>query len=206
MVSPRSIMVHRGFRSKEARCTRKENIDYPKQHHTPHCWLHVRVMHPVNSTKCFYWLNHSTLLENIQIYVYMYDILNPVISSTPKVDHISSPQLCGNMNSANNLRCLTIQSTSSCLLLCSLPPPASSMSFSAFLSLIFHFKLLPSRRDHHPSAKDGYANAHCSPQPSDLLFQSSPTSASSPWLFSILELHSTHHISLCARKSILILF
>ena len=60
VVSPRSIMVLQGFRSKEARRARKQNIDYAKQHHTPHCWLPAMVLYPAMSTKRFSWLTHST--------------------------------------------------------------------------------------------------------------------------------------------------
>ena len=48
------------------------DIDYAKQHHTPHCWLPVKVMYPANSTKRFSWLTHSTsilLMKNVQIYI-----------------------------------------------------------------------------------------------------------------------------------------
>ena len=58
--SPRSIMVHHCFRSKEVRRARKQNIDYGKQHYTPHCWLPSKVMYPENSTKRFSWLTRST--------------------------------------------------------------------------------------------------------------------------------------------------
>ena len=37
-----------------------KNIDYAKQHHTPHCWLVAKVMYPANSTKRFSWLTRST--------------------------------------------------------------------------------------------------------------------------------------------------
>ena len=50
VVSPCTIMVHDGFRSKEARRVRKQIIDYAKQHHTPQCWLPATVMYPANST------------------------------------------------------------------------------------------------------------------------------------------------------------
>ena len=72
VISPSSIMVHHGFRTKEVRRARKQNIDYVK-HHTPHCWLPSKVMSPTNSTKHFSWLTHSTnflLLKNVQIYIY----------------------------------------------------------------------------------------------------------------------------------------
>ena len=48
-----------------------KNIDYAKQHHTPHCWLPAKVMYPANSTKRFSWLTRSTsmsLMKNVQIY------------------------------------------------------------------------------------------------------------------------------------------
>ena len=48
-----------------------KNIDYAKQHHTPHCWLPAKVMYPANSTKRFTWLTRSTsmlLMKNVQIY------------------------------------------------------------------------------------------------------------------------------------------
>ena len=51
VVSPCSIMVQHGFRGKEVRHTRKQNIDYATQHHTPHCWLPAMSMYPANSTK-----------------------------------------------------------------------------------------------------------------------------------------------------------
>ena len=40
----------------EVRRARKQNIDYVKQHHTPHCWLPAKVMYPANSTKRLSWL------------------------------------------------------------------------------------------------------------------------------------------------------
>ena len=46
VVSPCSIMMHHGFRSKEARRAGSKNTDYAKQHHTPHCWLPAKVMYP----------------------------------------------------------------------------------------------------------------------------------------------------------------
>ena len=49
-----------------------KNIDYAKQHHTPHCWLPAKVKYPANSTKRFSWLTRSTsilLLKNVQIYI-----------------------------------------------------------------------------------------------------------------------------------------
>ena len=33
-----------------------KDIDYAKQHHTPHCWLPAQVMYPANSAKRFSWL------------------------------------------------------------------------------------------------------------------------------------------------------
>ena len=48
------------------------NINYAKQHHTPHCWLPAKVMYPANSTERFSWLTRSTsifLMKNIQIYM-----------------------------------------------------------------------------------------------------------------------------------------
>ena len=38
---------------------KKENIDYAKQHHTPHCWLPAKVMYSSNSAKSFSWLTRS---------------------------------------------------------------------------------------------------------------------------------------------------
>ena len=37
-VSPCSIMVHHGFRSKEARRASKQNVDCATLLHIPHCW------------------------------------------------------------------------------------------------------------------------------------------------------------------------
>ena len=55
-----------------------KNIDYSKQHHTPHCWLPAKVMYPANSTNRFYWLTRSTsilLMKNVQVYIcYIYYI------------------------------------------------------------------------------------------------------------------------------------
>ena len=77
MVSPRSITVHHGFRSQEARRARKQNIDYAKQHHTPHCWLPAKVMYPANSTNRFSWLTRSTAIfiveECSNIYIYIFN-------------------------------------------------------------------------------------------------------------------------------------
>ena len=60
VVSHRSTTEHHGFRSKEARCARKQNIDYAKQLNTPHCWLPNKVMYPANLTRSFSWLTRST--------------------------------------------------------------------------------------------------------------------------------------------------
>ena len=48
-----------------------KNIDYAKQHHTPHCWLPAKMMYLANSTKRFSWLTRPTsslLMKNVQIY------------------------------------------------------------------------------------------------------------------------------------------
>ena len=37
-----------------------KNVDYVKQHHTPHCCLPAIVMYPANSTKRYSWLTRST--------------------------------------------------------------------------------------------------------------------------------------------------
>ena len=73
VVWPRYVIDHHGFRSKEVRHARKQNIDYGKQHHTPRCWLLVEVMYPAKSTKrllvdsfncnCCCWVNK---------YIYLY--------------------------------------------------------------------------------------------------------------------------------------
>ena len=60
VVSLRSIMVHRGFISKEVRCARKRYIVCAKQHHTPHCWLPAKVMYLTSSTERFFLLTCST--------------------------------------------------------------------------------------------------------------------------------------------------
>ena len=67
VMSPCSIMMHHGLGMQESK-----NIDYAKQHHTPHCWLPAKVMHPANSTKRFSWLTRSTsilLMKNVHIYM-----------------------------------------------------------------------------------------------------------------------------------------
>ena len=63
VVSPHSIMMHHGFRSKVFRYV-KSNINYFKQHHTPLCWLPAKVMYPADSTKHFSWLTCSTPIFN----------------------------------------------------------------------------------------------------------------------------------------------
>ena len=74
VASPRSIMVRHGFRSKEAWRAKKQNIDYAKQHRSPHCWLPAKLMHPANSTKRFSWLTRLTpfliVKERSNIYIY----------------------------------------------------------------------------------------------------------------------------------------
>ena len=61
VLSPRSTMVHHGFRSKEARRVRKQNIVYPKNiTHLTVCWLPAKMIYPANSTRCFTWLSRST--------------------------------------------------------------------------------------------------------------------------------------------------
>ena len=60
VVSPRSIVMHHGNRSKKARRERKQN---PK-HLTPHSWLPAKVIYLANSTMSFSWLTLST-----QVYI-----------------------------------------------------------------------------------------------------------------------------------------
>ena len=58
-----------------------KDIDYAKQHHTPHCWLPAKLKHPANSTKRFSWLTRSTstlLMKNFQIYNITKDTDKPV--------------------------------------------------------------------------------------------------------------------------------
>ena len=74
LVSPCSNMMHHGFRSKEVRHTRKQNIDCTKQHHTPHCWLPVKVMCPANSTKRFSWLTRSTPIFIVEEHSNIYSL------------------------------------------------------------------------------------------------------------------------------------
>ena len=62
-------MVLWGFISKEVRRARKQNIDYARQHHIPHCWLPAKLMYPANSTKRLSWL---TRLTPVYIYIYIY--------------------------------------------------------------------------------------------------------------------------------------
>ena len=74
VVLPYTIMVLHGFRSNRQGMQESKNIDYAKQHHTPHCWLPAKVMYPANSTKRFSRLTRSTsnlLMMNVQIYVYV---------------------------------------------------------------------------------------------------------------------------------------
>ena len=70
MVSPCSIMVSEVNSRGEQE---SKNTDYAKQHHTPHCWLHAKVIYPANSTKRFSWLTRSAsilLMKNVQIYIH----------------------------------------------------------------------------------------------------------------------------------------
>ena len=71
-VSPRSTIEHHGLRSKELRRTIKQDIDYAKHHHTPHCWLLANVMYPVSSTTRLSWLTRSTpiLIVVERLYIY----------------------------------------------------------------------------------------------------------------------------------------
>ena len=74
VVSPCSIMMHHGFRSKEASRARKQKMSITP-HHSPHCWLPAKVMYPANSTEGVSWLTRSTsilLKMNVQIYIYIY--------------------------------------------------------------------------------------------------------------------------------------
>ena len=66
-------MVHHGLEGKRRGVQESKNIDYAKQHHTPHCWLPAKVMYPAYSTKRFSWLTRSTstlLMMNVQILVF----------------------------------------------------------------------------------------------------------------------------------------
>ena len=55
----------------EARRAKKQNIHYPKQHHTPHCWLPANVMNPANSTMSFSWLTRSTPIFIVEEHSYI---------------------------------------------------------------------------------------------------------------------------------------
>ena len=65
--------MHQGLRCTEMRRVRKQNTDYAKQHHTPHCWLAAKVMCPaktqpsVSLGKLVQF--QLVLLKNIQIYI-----------------------------------------------------------------------------------------------------------------------------------------
>ena len=75
VVSPRSIILHHGFRNKEVRHARKQNIDYANQHHTLHRWLPAKVMCPAYFCIRFSWLTRSASMffgGNVQIYIYIY--------------------------------------------------------------------------------------------------------------------------------------
>ena len=77
VTSPRSIMVHQDFTSKEVRRVKRLNIDNTKQHHTPHRWLPAKVMYPANSTNRFSWLTCSTrifFLGGTLSYIYISNI------------------------------------------------------------------------------------------------------------------------------------
>ena len=54
---------------------RKQNKDYAKQHHTPHCWMPAKVMYPTNLANRFSWLTRSTKIfivgECSDIYIYI---------------------------------------------------------------------------------------------------------------------------------------
>ena len=58
-----------------------ENINYAKQHHTPHCWLPAKVMYPAISTKRFSWLTRSTAIFIVEerLYIYMCVCMFPFI-------------------------------------------------------------------------------------------------------------------------------
>ena len=53
----------------------ENNIDYPKQHHTTHFWLSVKVMYAANSNKDFSLLTRLTQIfiveECSNIYIYL---------------------------------------------------------------------------------------------------------------------------------------
>ena len=87
VASPRTIMVCHGFRSNETRRARKQKINYPKQQHTPQCWLPAKVMHPANSTKRFSRLTHSSpifIVKNVQIYIHIY-VLTVILFFSPRL-------------------------------------------------------------------------------------------------------------------------
>ena len=75
VTSPRSIVVHHGLRSKKVRRARKLNIDYAKQHHTPHCCMPTKVMYPANSTKRFSWLTRSTSILIVEERSNIYNVI-----------------------------------------------------------------------------------------------------------------------------------
>ena len=62
VVSPRSTMMHRRSRSKEARRVEKQTVDNAKQHHNPHCRLPAKLMYLANSTMHFTSLTPSTAI------------------------------------------------------------------------------------------------------------------------------------------------
>ena len=67
-----SFIILRHVQERGENVQQSKNIDYAKQHHTPHCWLSAKVMYLANSAKSFSWLTRSTsilLMKNVQMYV-----------------------------------------------------------------------------------------------------------------------------------------
>ena len=75
--SPSSIIMHHGFKSKEACVHESKNIDCAKQHHTPHCWLSAKVMYLGKLIQAFLLVDsfsfNIVVEERSYIYIYMED-------------------------------------------------------------------------------------------------------------------------------------
>ena len=86
VVSPRSIIVHHGFGNRDVRRARKQNIDYSRQRHTPHCWFLVKVVYPTKEANCFSSLTRSTPIfiveEHSHTHTYIYHIERAISSAS----------------------------------------------------------------------------------------------------------------------------
>ena len=138
VVWPHSTMVHHGFRSKEVKHAGGQNIDYTKQHHTPHCWLPTMVMHPVISTNRFSWLTHSTsIFRGTFIYIYSI-VLGKALGFIVDATTGQNKRMCSISIEELHIKCFSL---SSVLCSCYVTEPVNVEDILRFIKCLYGIEI-----------------------------------------------------------------